>query len=146
MKRLTTAIAITAALAAFGCSKEPPAKAEVSAADVTKQASEAADTAAQYAAQEKDEFVRASRQQLDQLKKQLGTLNEQAKTASGEARKNLEAQIDRIEAQMRRVEASLAELAAAGAERWREAKASFVAQMQELKQSFEQDDQQRKQG
>lgn len=147
MNRWTIAVLLGTSLAVFGCSKEEhPAKTDVTAADVRQQAKEAAGTAAQYVAQEKEEFVRASQQQLDRLKDQLASLNSQALAASGEAKIKLGAQIGKLDAQLKAVEAKLAALQAAGTEQWQEAKASFTTEMQELKQSFEENEKQRKQG
>lgn len=147
MNRLTIAVLLGTSLAAFGCSKEePPTRPQVSAADVQRETKEAAGTAAQYVEQERDQFVRASRQQLDQLKDQLAALNSQARAASGEAKARLDAQAAKLEAQLQAAEAELAELTAAGAEQWREAKAGFTEQLQQLKQSFDDNDEQGKPG
>lgn len=147
MKRLTIALALGASLAAFGCSeREPPERTEVSAADVRKEATEAADASARYVEQEKDQFVRAAQEELGQLQQQLASLKSQAQTASGEAKAALAAQVAEIEGRWQAAEAKLAELKAAGAGKWQEAKANFNEQMRELKRSFERDKDQHKQG
>jgi small-conductance mechanosensitive channel len=144
MKHTTIALML-ASLAAFGCSRNESPE-QVTATDVRKETTEAVDTAARYAAQEKDEFVQAAQQQLNRLKDQLATLESDARTAQGEAKAKLEAQQALLAGQLRAVEARLAEVQAAGAAQWREAKAQFTAEMQALEQSFERRGGQRKQG
>jgi uncharacterized protein HemX len=146
MNRLTIALALGASLATFGCSRQEPSQAEVSAADVKQQATEAVDTASRFAAQEKDLFVQTSQRQLDRLKDQLTKLDNEAQAAHGEAKARLELQVAAIEGQLHAAEARLAEIQAAGAGQWREAKAQLTAEIQELEQSFERSERQRKQG
>jgi predicted nucleic acid-binding Zn-ribbon protein len=144
MKRTTIALMLTS-LAAFGCSRNESPE-QVTASDVRKEATEAVDTAARYAAQEKDAFVKASQQQLNRLKDQLAALDSDARTAQGEAKAKLEAQQTLLAGQLRAVEARLADLRAAGAAQWRDARAQFTAEMRALEQSFERSGGQRRQG
>ena len=147
MNRLTIAIVAGTALAAFGCSKqEPVGTAKVTAETVRKETKEAAGATAQYVEREKDEFVRAAQNELDRFRYQLAQLKSQAQTATGEAKTKLDAQVARLEVQWQAAEARLAELKSAGAGKWREAKANLTQELDELKQSFGRNQQERKQG
>jgi hypothetical protein len=147
MNRLTIAILLGTSLAAFGCSKEEQASSSrVSAEAVRKDTRQAVGTATQFIEQEKDEFVRAAQHEIDQLKDALARLKIQAKSATGEARDKLDAQAARIEPQLQAAEARLAELKAASAEKWRETKEVLARQLDQLKQSFDQEQHERKAG
>lgn len=147
MNRLTIAILLGTSLAAFGCSKEEQANSSrVSAEDVRKDTRQAVDTTAQFIEQEKDEFVRAAQRELEQLRDRLAMLKSQAQSATGEARDKLDAQAAQLEQQWQAAEAKLAELKAASAEEWRETKEVLAQQIDRLKQSFDQQPQERKAG
>jgi capsule polysaccharide export protein KpsE/RkpR len=144
MNRLTIAILLGSSLAAFGCSREdPPPGTDTSAAYVGQQSREAAEPAVEL---EMSRFVGTARQELDQLKFQLAELDNRAQAASGEAKSRLATQVATLEAQLISVEARLAELKTLPAESWREAQLSFAQEMRELKQSFERNKQEVKQG
>jgi DNA anti-recombination protein RmuC len=147
MNRLTIAILLGTSLAAFGCSKEEQASStRVSAEDVRKDTRQAVGTTTQFIEQEKDDFVRAAQHELDQLKDQLARLKSQAQSATGEARDKLDAQTAQLEPQLQAAEEKLAELKAASAEKWREAKEVLARQLDRLKQSLDQEPQERKAG
>jgi TolA-binding protein len=144
MKPLTIALML-GSLAAFGCGRQEPPT-QLSAAEVRKEASEAVDTSARFAAREKDEFVQASQQHLNRLNDQLAALAGDARAAHGEARAMLETQVAVLSDRLRALETRLDEVQAAGAGQWREARAQFTAEMQALEQSFERNEGRRKQG
>lgn len=119
MKRSTIDLALGASLAAFACGEQPPReKTEVTAANVHKEAGEAADSTARHVEQEKDQFVGAAQQEIDQFQRQLASLKSQAQAASGEAKVALTAKVAELEGQWRTAAAKLAELKAAGAANW----------------------------
>jgi hypothetical protein len=116
-----------------GEEKTPP---KVSSQDVKKEAQEAAGTAAQYAKQERDEFVKNAQKELDALGARVDEFKKQAQEATGDAKTKLDQQLKNLQEEQQVAEKKLADLKAASGNAWEDMKAGVEAAINHLKQSF----------
>jgi hypothetical protein len=138
MRWLVCAGVITAALSA-GCGQRDtvtPPTPKVSATDVGHDTKGVPDSAGQRAAPEKDEFVAASRREMDELRTEITQLRERADSATGVAREELRQEIYEMDAKWRDADASLERLRTENSEAWRNMKKGFGEAVAELRQSY----------
>jgi len=137
--RLATAFLFALALAAAGCNKpQQPSTARVDAQDVKKDAQQAVDTAGQFAQQEKDDFVNASQQQLEEAKQELARLKGEAQAAKGETKAKLDGQVEALQRKWDMAELRMEQLKQAGGESWKNLKQGMSDALADLRQSYEQ--------
>ncbi len=117
---------------ALGCEKQPPPK--VTASQVEKKVAEAAGSAADYARQEKDEYVARAQKAVDQAETRIDELKARARTARTSAKKKLGRQIEAMETKRRLAERKLDELKAAGGEAWRDLRTGVDKALDDLRQ------------
>lgn len=114
-----------------GCEKQEPPK--VTAKEVEKKAAEAAGTAADYAKQEKDEYVARAQKSVDEAKAEIDKLKARAKKARGGAKAKLQRQIDAMEARWKLAERKLSELKSASGEAWKDLKSGVDKAVEDSK-------------
>ena len=124
-------------LAVSACQKkEEKAPPKVSSEDVKNEAKEAVGAAAEYAKQERDEFVNKAQKDMDAINLKMEELKKKAQDATGEAKAKIEQQIERLEPERQVAEEKLAALKSATGEAWKDLKADVEAAIDRLKQSF----------
>jgi exonuclease VII large subunit len=137
--RLVTVSLMATALATAGCDQPPePSTGRVSSQDVKQDAQRTADTAATFAQQEKEDFINASRQQLDEVKQDLTGLKRQAKEAKGDTKAKVNDQVDALERKWKLAELRMEELQQAGGDSWKDLKQGMSDALAELRESYEQ--------
>jgi hypothetical protein len=100
--------------------------------EVTRHAGEAA---ARLAGKEKNEFLQASRQQMDEIKSDLAALKREAHAAQGAAKEKLERRIAELDQKRNAADAKMAALRAEASEAWVQKKQEVVAALADLKAS-----------
>ena len=137
--RLATVCLLATTLATAGCDKPPePSTGRVSSQDVMQDAQHTADTAAKFAQQEKEDFIKASRQQLDEVKQDVAGLKRQAKEAKGDSKAKVDGQVDALERKWKLAELRMEELQQAGGDSWKDLKQGMSDALAELRESYEQ--------
>ena len=121
-------------IALAGCQKQEPAK--VTAGDVKEKVTEAAGTAADYAKQERDDYVGKIQKEMDEAKAELDKLKTKAKTATAKAKAKLDRDIKIADDKWRAAESRFNELKSASADAWKSLKAGVDKAVDELKRSF----------
>ncbi len=136
--RIVCAALLGASLLALGCGEQQsPPQTSMSADDVKKETGEALDAAAQLAQQEKDEFLLATREEMDEIKADVATLKQEAAAAQGEAKQKLERQVAELEEKWNAADAMVAALRAESAEAWADMKQQVLAALADLKASYQ---------
>ena len=116
-----------------GCEKQEPPK--VTAKEVEKKVTEAAGAAADYAKQEKDEYVARAQKAVDEAKAEIDELKAGARKAGAGAKRKLQRQIEAMEARCKLAEQKLGELRSAGGEAWKDLKSGVDKAIEDLKRS-----------
>jgi hypothetical protein len=139
LRGLVCAGVVSAALLDAGCGERDtasPPTPKVATNDVRHEAKQVPDSAGQPPAREQDEFVAASRREMDELRAEIALLRERAENATGVAREELRQELDEMEAKWRDADVSLERLRTESGEAWREMKRGFGEAMAELKESY----------
>ena len=124
-------------LAVSACQKkEEKAPAKVTSEEVKKEAKEAVGATAEYATQERDEFVNKAQEDMDAINVKMEELKKKMQEETGEAKAKLEQQIQKLEPERQVAEEKLAALKSATGEAWKDLKADVEAAIDRLKQSF----------
>lgn len=116
--RTLTIAAALALLAGLACGRDSKDSPDVSAADVVKQAKEAVDTAADYAAARRRQLTERAQQSFDQLSSEISDARGELQQLPNEVRPRVEQALERAERARARVGEQLDELREAGAESW----------------------------
>lgn len=125
-------VALTISLAGFGVG----AYAEVTAKDVKHDAAQAADSAATYAEQERDEYIRQAQKEIDELRAGIDQLGVKARAARDDAKVRLEADIKTLDKKWDTTESKLGDVKAANARAWEKLKSGMDSAIKDLKQSL----------
>lgn len=133
MRRYLLPMAMGVSVLVAGCKKEEPPSGKVTASDVEKKAAETAGAAADYARQEKDEYVARAQKAVDEAAAEIDRLKAKAGHARAGAKVRLERKIDAMEARWKRAERKLAELKSAGGTAWKDLKAGVDKAIEDLK-------------
>lgn len=133
MFRTPIAMVLGLSALAAGCEKkdQPP---KVTAHDVERKVAEAAGTAADYARQEKDEYVAQAQKAVDGAKGEVDRLKAAAARARAGAKGRLQRQVGSLEARCQVAERRLGELKAASGEAWKDLKAGVDRAVEDLRQ------------
>ncbi|HYQ80438.1 MAG TPA: hypothetical protein VEP68_02995, partial [Anaeromyxobacteraceae bacterium] len=108
MSRHLLPLAMGLALGA-GCGRQEPSP-PVTASEVKGKAADAADAAAAYARQEKDQYVARAQKAVDEGRAEIDRLEAQARSGSAAARRKLERRIEAMEARWSVAERRLSQL------------------------------------
>lgn len=131
MSRYLLLMAMGLSVPVAGCQKQEPPK--VTAKEVEKKVAEAAGTAADYAKQEKDEYVARAQKSVDEAKAEIDKLKARAKKARAGAKAKLQRQIDAMEARWKLAERKLSELKSASGEAWKDLKSGVDKAVEDSK-------------
>ncbi len=124
-----------------GCEKHEPARdagkepAKVTEREVEKKVAEAAGAVADYAKQEKDEYVARAQKAVDEAKAEIDELKARAKKARASAKRKLKRQIKASEGRWKVAERKLGELKSASGEAWKDLKSGVDKAIEDLKPS-----------
>jgi len=135
--RAASGVLLAASLFALGCNEAQTPQSGVTAGDVEKETGEALDVTAQLAKQERDEFIRATEQELAQLKSDLEALKQQAQAAQGKAKTRLDQQVSVLEEKWHAANAKMSALREKSAEAWQDLKLEVLAAVADLKESYQ---------
>lgn len=116
-----------------GCKKQEPPK--VTAKEVEEKVAEATGAAADYAKQEKDEYVARAQRAVDEAKAEIDKLKAGATQARAGAKRKLQRQIEAMEGRWKLAERKLIELKSASGEAWKDLKSGVDRAVEDLKQS-----------
>lgn len=131
MSRYLVPMVMGLSLVIAGCRKQEPPK--VTAKDVEQKLAEAASTAADYARQEKDEYVARTQKAVDDAKAEIDKLKAGAKKARPGAKGKLQRQIRAMEGRWKLAERKLSQLKSASGEAWKDLKSGVDKAVEDLK-------------
>jgi hypothetical protein len=116
---------------------ESQAQKPITPQDVKREAKDAVDTASDYAAQQKRDFVTKAEGELADLGTAMDDLKTRARSATAETKAKMDDALRTMEREKAQAEQRLAELKSASADAWQDAKAGFQSAMERLRQSYE---------
>ena len=136
--RLIGGAMLGATLFALGCGNDQsPADGGAAGNEVRPNAGQALDSATQLAQQEKNDFVRATQQEMDEIKADLDSLKQKADSAQGAAKDKLDSQVRALEEKWNAADAKLAALRAEGVDTWGDMRQQVLAALSDLKASYQ---------
>jgi len=104
--------------------------------DVRRQAGEAAETARDWTAQARDEYIARLEKELDEFEPRLEAMEEKLKDLSGDARTRAEAMIAELKEKRVEVAEDLTELREKSGAAWSDFKAGLDRAFSDLKESY----------
>lgn len=125
-------LVLTISLAGIGRS----AHAEVTAKDVKHDTAQAADSAATYAEQERDKYIRQAQKEVTELRAGIDRLGARAQAARDDVKARLDADIKALDKKWDATEAKLGDVKAANARAWKRLKSGMDSAIDDLKQSL----------
>jgi hypothetical protein len=132
--KITVAALLVASLGA--CEDRPAVTDTVSSKEVREKVADAMNTAADYAKQEKDQYVAQAQKDLDDAKMELAKLKSKAKNATAKGRAELDRDVEAAERKWKTAEEKLGELKAAGEESWKNFRTGVDNAVDDVKQFF----------
>ncbi|MGE5242015.1 MAG: hypothetical protein ACM3NI_10245 [Bacteroidota bacterium] len=129
---LPMTLALTMSLAGFS----QFAHAEVTAKDVKHDTAQAADSAATYAEQERDKYIRQAQNEVNELRTGIDRLGAKAQAARDDVKARLDADIMALDKKWGVAEAKLGDVKAANAKVWKRLKSGMDSAIDDLKQSL----------
>jgi peptidoglycan hydrolase CwlO-like protein len=129
---LSMTMALTISLAGL----VPAARAEVTAKDVKHDTARAADSAATYAEQERDRYIRRAQKEVDELRLDIDRLGVKARAARDDVKARLDADIKALDKKWDATESKLDDVKAANARAWKKLKSGMDSAIEDLKQSL----------
>jgi hypothetical protein len=138
MVRLWVLMLVGLSLSLSACEKrEHKAESDkVSSREVQQKVTDAMQTAADYAKQEKDDYVASVQKEMDEARQDIERLKAKAKTASAKAKVEIERDIKTAETKWQAAEQKLQELKAASVESWKSLRAGMDKAVEDVKQFF----------
>ena len=144
MKRILIAAVVPLALTLAACGEQEPSmptkssqSTTVTAGDVKQKVSEAAGTAADYAEQQRRQFVADAQRQLDGIDAKIVEWKAKAKDAKADAKTAMDESLRELEKQRKEAADKLAELKSSGADAWENVKQGFQNALDKLRDSYE---------
>lgn len=131
---MTMTVALTISLTGVGQS----AQADVTAKDVKHDTAQAADSAATYAEQERDKYIRQAQKEVDELRVGIDRLGAKAQAARDDVKTALDADIKALDKKWETAESKLGDVKAANAKAWKRLKSGMDSAIEDLKQSLTQ--------
>lgn len=125
-------VALTISLAGIG----QGAHAEVTAKDVKHDTARAVDSAATYAEQERDKYVRQAQKEIDELRAEIDELGVKARAARNDVKTRLDADIKVLDKKWDATESKLGQVKSASAQAWKKLKSGTDNAIEDLKQSL----------
>jgi len=136
MKLLLVAVVVVLGLGWNGQAVAADTKPGVSGEDVKKETKEAVDTTKEYTVQQKEEFQKKMRAELDRMQKQIDHLKAKANRAKKEAQAELNHAVEELQEQKDAAGKKLKELESATGKAWGDLKSGLNATMEELEKSY----------
>ncbi len=136
MKLLLIAITVVLGLSWGGQVVATQKKADVSAEDVKKETKEALDAAKELTVQQKEEFQKKMRDELDRIQKEIDRLVFKANQAKKETRAELDKAIKELQKQKDATARKLQKMESASGKAWDDLKSGLNASMDELEKSY----------
>ncbi|HKQ30030.1 MAG TPA: hypothetical protein VJS66_01985 [Burkholderiales bacterium] len=133
MIRLLISVVIGLSLALGACEKRQD---KVTSTEVQQKVTDAMQTAADYAKQEKDDYVAQVQEDINAARQDIERLKVKAKTAGAKTKAEVERDIKAAEAKWEVAEQKLRELKAVGLESWKNLRADVDKAVDDAKQVF----------
>jgi len=129
---LLMTLALTISLAGIGQS----ARAEVTAKEVKHDTAQAADSAATYAEQERDKYIRQAQKEINELRADIDELGVKARAARNDVKARLDVDIKVLDRKWDATESKLGQVKSASARAWKQLKSGTDGAIADLKQSL----------
>jgi hypothetical protein len=136
MKLLPIAIVVVLGSGWGGEAVAAPKKADVSAADVKKETKEALEAAKALTVQQKEEFQKKMRDELDRMQKEIDRLVFKANQSKKETRAELDKVIKELQKQKDATAKKLQKMESASGKAWDDLKSGMNSSMEELEKSY----------
>ena len=138
MSRFAWMLLLAGSLAALGCEQKPADRTPgtITSGDVRRDADQAAETAAEYSQQTKEEFQKKLEAQLQGLDAEIAKLREKGGELKDEAKTNWDQKMADLETKRDAARAKLAEVGSASAEAWKDVQKGAQLAWDELDQAF----------
>ena len=138
MSRFAWMLMLTSLLVVLGCERKPADRTpgKVTSEDVRRDASQAAETAAEFSQQTKEEFQKKLETQLKGSDAEIAKLREKGRELKDEAKAKWEQKLADLEKKRDVARAKLAEVGSASAEAWKDVQKGAQAAWDELDQAF----------
>jgi chromosome segregation ATPase len=136
MKHLLIAITVMLGLGWGGQAVAVEGKSGVSAEDVKKETKEALGAAKELTVQQKEEFQKKMRDELDRIQREIDRLVFKANQAKKETRAELDKAIGELQKKKDATAKKLQDLESASGKAWGDLKSGLNASMEELEKSY----------
>jgi TolA-binding protein len=125
-------------LAAIGCEQKPADRTpgKLTPEDVRRDAGQAAETAAEYSQQTKEEFQKKLEAQLNELDAKIAELSEKGRDLKDEAKVKWDQKMADLETKRDAARAKLAEVGHSSAEAWKDVRKGAQSAWDELDKAF----------
>jgi hypothetical protein len=129
---------LAGSLAAIGCEQKPADRTprRVTPEDVRRDAGQAAETAAEYSRQTREEFQKKLDTRLKELDAQIATLREKGRDRKDEAKAKWDRNMTELETRRAAARAKLAEVNNSSADAWKDVRKGAQAAWDELDKAF----------
>jgi len=138
MKLLLVAVVVVLGFGWNGQAVAAETKSGVSGEDVKKETKEALETTKEYTVQQKEEFQKKMRAELDRMQQQIDHLTAKAHRAKKETKAELNHAIEELQEQKDAAGKKLKELESASGKAWGDLKSGVNNSMKELEKSYKQ--------
>ena len=138
MGRLSWMLMLAGLLTAVGCAPKPADRTpgKVTPEDVRRDAGQAAETAAEYSQQTKEEFQKKLETRLNELDAEITKLREKGHDLKDDAKANWDRKLAELETKREAAHAKLAEVGHASAEAWKDVQLGAQSAWDELDKAF----------
>jgi TolA-binding protein len=138
MVRGFTVVLVAGFVAIAGCGEQPadPTPNKVTSEDVRREVGEAADTAAEYSRQTKEEFQEKMDARLKELDGEIATLREKGSELKDDAKADWERKMADLETKREAARAKLDEVSQSSAEAWKDLQKGAQAAWDDLDKAF----------
>ncbi|HBO46286.1 MAG TPA: hypothetical protein DD670_20645 [Planctomycetaceae bacterium] len=138
MKNLSWMFILAVLLAAVGCEQRPADRmpGTVTPEDVSRDASQAAETAVEYSKQAKEDFQKSLEVRIEQMDAKIATLREKGSELKDEAKVNWDRKMADLEAKRDAARAKLAEVGDSSGEAWKDVRDGAQSAWDELEKAF----------
>jgi len=136
MKLLLVAVVVVLGLGWNGQAMAAETKSGVSGEDVKKETKEALETTKEYTVQQKEEFQKKMRAELDRMQTQIDHLTAKAHRAKKETQVELNHAIEELQGKKDAAGKKMKELESATGKAWGDVKSGLNATMEELEKSY----------
>jgi hypothetical protein len=138
MRRFSLMLMLAGLLTAIGCEQKTanPTPGKVTSEDVRRDAGQAAETAAEYSKQTKEEFQTKLDTQLKELDAEIVKLREKGRDLKDEAKVNWDQKMAALGTKRDAARAKLTEVSQASAEAWKDVQKGAQSAWDELDKAF----------